>query len=174
MRNFAENPLSEHEKEALRNDLNKEVRNAIDRGDLRTGSSDGRKMLLIVETIRPTAPELNKLFRLTSPQPLIDEITIPTKDENPVIRDRFEQIVGVLCFVRGQFRLDYDRTRFMRTPMHFLTNETRERTPLEVLTELDALSAFSAIRGGAIREWKRLKRHEANKARDAKARRPFS
>ena len=150
MGNYREtSSLSPDEEASLLGDLDQETRNAVVRSTLSL-KTDGDKIVFMKATLILTPSEMAQLLRLPEGNFRIPEqAKIPTRQDNPTLRDRFVQIMGVACFLDRVIKDPFSRDEFLRINDGIFKNNS----PLKMLTETDAvLPAFSIINDCA-KQW---------------------
>jgi hypothetical protein len=140
--------LSADEEASLLADLTLEIQSAMLRSPL-DFKSDGDKIVFARTALVTTPSEMAKLFRLPEVYFRIpQERKIPEIQNNPVLKNRFAQMIGIACFLNRVIKDPFSRDDFLRTDRGIFAT----RSPLQTLIEMDALPAFSIIKAPA-KQW---------------------
>ncbi len=142
MRNYETQPLSSDEEASVLADLNQEIVNAKLRTDWDLGSDSG-SLYFSRDTLILTPFELSKLFKLPeSFFVLPEEAKIPSITENPMLRNRFKQLVGIMCFLQRVIPDVFSRDDFSRTRQGIFEQES----PLQLLSTREPVQAYTIIK----------------------------
>ena len=142
MRNYELPPLSPDEESSLLGDLNQEIRNAV----LRTSydfKNDADSIYFMRNTLMIIPSEMARLFKLPERYFTYPErAKIPLMSDDPQARSRFQQILGVFCFLDRVISNPFSRDDFSRTHEGIFN----QQSPLDLLFDNEPLQAYALIK----------------------------